>query len=118
MSLIVKIILLGLSLVLSLPASAKTQCFVYLCFNSTLQLINGILSNLKKLRRYFNDTAIVTFFRVPLSWFGVGWATVFPIDLVLYSKDLKLLSLAMSASKLVASSLESNYKLLVFFRII
>ena len=44
---IVKIILLELPIVLSLPAAAKTQCFVHLCFKSTLQLINGILSDLQ-----------------------------------------------------------------------
>ena len=41
-SLIVKVILLELASALSTPATAKTQCFVYLSFNPTLQLTNGI----------------------------------------------------------------------------
>ena len=44
-SLVVKIIVSGLSLVFLLLAAAKIQCFVDLSFNSTLQLINGILNN-------------------------------------------------------------------------
>ena len=42
MSLIVKIIALELVSSLSLPFADKTQWFVYLSFNSNLQLINGI----------------------------------------------------------------------------
>ena len=37
--------------------------------------------------------------------------TVFPNYLALNVKDLKALSLAVSASKLLASSIESNHKL-------
>ena len=48
---------------------------------------------------------LLHFFRIPLALFGAGWASVFPNNLVLYLKVLKLL-LALSASKLVASSLE------------
>ena len=65
-SLIVKIILLALLLLLisfSLPATVETQYFVHLSFNSTLQLINGISSNLQKLLKYFNGTAIATFLK-------------------------------------------------------
>ena len=40
---------------LSTPAAAKT---LHLSSNSILQLINGISSDLKKLLRYFNGTAI------------------------------------------------------------
>ena len=66
MSLIVKIKLLGLSLILSLPAAAKTQFFVHLSFNSTPKLIYDISSDLQKLLRYFNCTAIVAVFRIVL----------------------------------------------------
>ena len=61
MSLIVKTILLGLAFVLSAPAAGKTKYFVYLCFNSPLQLINGILIDLPKLLKYFNGKANVAF---------------------------------------------------------
>ena len=67
MPLIAEIILLGLALVLSLSAADKTRYFVYLSFNSVLQLINGISSDLKKLPRYFNGTKIVAFSRLPLA---------------------------------------------------
>ena len=49
---------------------------------------------------------LLHFFRIPLALFGAGWSSVFPNNLVLYLKVLKLLLLALSASKLVASSLE------------
>ena len=65
-------ILLGLSFVLSLPAADKTQYFVHLSFNSILQLINGISSDLQKLLKYFNGTAIIAFFRILLALFGAG----------------------------------------------
>ena len=48
-SLIVKIILLELASSLSAPVTDKTQYFVHLSFNSTLQLINVISSDLQKL---------------------------------------------------------------------
>ena len=57
MSLIVKIILSPL------PAADKTHYFVHLSFNSTLQLINGISSDLQKLLKYFNGTTIVAFLK-------------------------------------------------------
>ena len=68
------LLLLSLSslLTLSLPAADKTQYFVHLGFSSTLQLINGISSDLQKLLKYFNYTAIVTFFRSPSASFGAG----------------------------------------------
>ena len=47
-SLIVKIIL-ELAFGLSAPAADKAQYFVYLSFNATSQLINGILRDLQKL---------------------------------------------------------------------
>ena len=87
MSLIVKIILLELTSTLSAPAAAKTQYFVYLSFNCTLQLINCISSDLQKLLRYFNGTIIVTFCRIPSLLFGAGWATVSPDNLALSLKD-------------------------------
>ena len=108
-SLILKIILLTLAfslILLLLPAADKRQYFVHLSFNSTLQLINGILSDLQKLLKYFNGTAIVAFFRISLALFGAGWATVFANNIDLLLKDLKLLLLAISALKLVASSLD------------
>ena len=43
---------------LSIPSAEKTQYFVHLSFNSTLQLINDISSELQKLLKYFNGTAI------------------------------------------------------------
>ena len=82
-SLTMKIILLGLIFVLSLPAEEKTQHFVHLSFNSTFQWINDISSDLQKLLKYFEDTAIVAFFRILLAWFEVARATVFPNKLVL-----------------------------------
>ena len=79
MSLIVKKILSGLVSALSAPAVDTTQYLVYLRFNSTLQLINGTLNNPPKMLKYFNSTAIIAFFRIPLTWFGAGWASVFSI---------------------------------------
>ena len=54
-----------------------------------------IESIVQKLRKYFNDTALVTFFKIPFALSVI----VFSNNLVLYLKDLKLLSLAISASK-------------------
>ena len=75
----------GLALVLILPFEAKIQYFVHFIFNSTLQLISGISSDLHKLLWYFNGTAIVVFFDIPL----FQSALVFPNNLALYLKDLK-----------------------------
>ena len=100
---IVKIILLELASLLSAEAADKTQYFVHLSFNSILQLINGVSCDFQKLLKYFNGTVIVVFLKIPFA----PSATVFPNNLSLYSKDLKLLLLlAISALKLVASSLE------------
>ena len=111
-SLIVKIILLllTLSLTLSAPAADKTQYFVQLNFNSTLQLINCISRDIQKLLQYFNGIAIVAFLQIPFA----PSAAVVSNELALYSKHLKLLLLEISASKLVATSLEQNHKLPVF----
>ena len=98
-SFVVKIILLGLAFLLSAPAADKTKYFSYLSFNSTVWLINGILSDFQK---YLNCTAGFSFFRI---LFATS-ASVCSNSLVLYLNDLKLLSLVMSALKLVASSLE------------
>ena len=95
MSLIVKVTLL--EFVLSTPAADKAQYFVHLSFNCTLQLINGVSSDLQKLLKYFNGTAIIAFPKTPF----VPSETVFSNNLDLYLKDLKLSSLAMSALKLV-----------------
>ena len=74
-------VLLELTLSSLLPLATlstdKTQCYFHLSFNSTLQLINDISNGPQKLLRYFNDTAIVAFFRISLPWFGTSWATVF-----------------------------------------
>ena len=94
----VKIILLGLALSLSAPTAVRTQYFVHLSFNSTLQWINGISSNLQKILKYFNSTAMAAFFRILFA----PSVSVFPSNLVLYIKHLKLLLLAISALKLVA----------------
>ena len=48
-SLIVKIVLLGVVFVLSAPVPDKAQYFGHLRFSSTLKLINGISSELQKL---------------------------------------------------------------------
>ena len=45
--------LLELTLALSAPAADQTQYFFHLSFNSTLQLIYGILSYLQKLHKYY-----------------------------------------------------------------
>ena len=73
-SLIVKIIILSLALPLPLsaPPPDKTQWFVHLSFNYTSQLINGFSSDLQKLLKYFNGTAITAFVNIPLTAFGVG----------------------------------------------
>ena len=108
MYLIVKTILLilSLALVLSLQAVDKTQYFVHLSFNSILQLINSISSDLQEYFKYFNTTAIVAFLGIPLAWFRAGWAAMFPNNLALYLKYLKLSVLSIFLLKLVASSLE------------
>ena len=82
MSLIVKIILLELTFALSAPAADKTQYFDHLSFNFTLQLIDGISSDLQKLLKYFNGTAIVEFLKI---LFALS-ASVSSNSLVLYSK--------------------------------
>ena len=79
----------------------------------TLTLILFSLSATDKtiLLKYFNGTAIVTFFRIALATFGAFWATVFPNDLALYLKDWKLSVFAISKLKSVTLSLELNHKL-------
>ena len=74
MSSIVKMIVSSslLQVTLSVLPTDKTECFHHLSFNSTLQLINGIPSYLEKLLKYFIDTAVVAFFRIPLAAFGAG----------------------------------------------
>ena len=104
MFLIVKIIVLESASSFSTPAEAKTECFVYLSFNSALQSIYGILRDRQKMLRYFSNTAIVAFFRTEL----FICVTVLSNNLALYSKDLLALVFVVSASKLVASSSEYN----------
>ena len=101
-SLILKIILLELTFSLSAAAADKAQYFVHLRFSFMLQLVNGISNDIQKLLKYFNGTSIVAFFRIPIA----SSASVLPKNLALYLKDLKLLVLAISALKLVASSFE------------
>ena len=86
MSLIIKIILLGLESEFSVTFQAKTQYFVHLSFNSTLQLINDISTDLKKLPRYFNHIVIVEFIKVIFA----QSANLIPNDLALYLKELKV----------------------------
>ena len=81
---IVKIILLEVTSLFLPPTTDKTQWFTLLKFNLTLQLINGIWSDLRKLLRYFNDTVIVVFLKIS---FALS-ATVFPNNMALYSNDL------------------------------
>ena len=104
MSLIVKIISLSLTvpLTLSKPAAEKMQYFVHLSFTSTLKLINAISSDLQKLLKYFNDTAIVPFLKILFA----PSATVVFNNLDSYSKDLNSSVFAISTLKLFASSLE------------
>ena len=64
-SVIVKMILLGLALELSAPVANKTQYLLHLCLNSTLKLI--ISSDLQKLLKQFNGTAISAFLKIPLT---------------------------------------------------
>ena len=66
---------------------------VHLTIVSILQLTNGIQNDLEKITKYFNGTAIFAFFRIPL----VPSASVFPNNLPLYSKDLKVSLLTISA---------------------
>ena len=94
MTLTGKIILLELALPFSTATEAKTQYFINLSFNSTLQLINDILSDSQKLLKNFNGTGIVVFFRIEL----FPCVTVFPNNLVLYLEDLKSLVLTIIAS--------------------
>ena len=61
MTFIEKIILLELAFSLSAPPADKTQYFVHLSFNSTLQLLHDNSSDLQKLLKYIIGTAIVSF---------------------------------------------------------
>ena len=107
MSLIPNIISSELASAFSTLAAAEIHSLVHLSFNSILQLINGILSDLQKLLKCFNGMAIAAFFKIKL----FPLATVSPYNLVLCSKNLKALWFAISASKSVASSLELNQEL-------
>ena len=83
MSWIVKIILLGLIHVLSLAFADKTKYFVCFSFDSILKLINDISSDLQKLRKCFNSTAIVACLKNQFS----PSPNIFQNSLALYSKD-------------------------------
>ena len=80
---------LELALASSAPAEGKTQFFVHLSFNSIFQLINDISSDVKKLFRYFHDTAIVVSLKILLN----PSATLFPSNLALYFKIYKIYSI-------------------------
>ena len=92
--------MIELTSLLSLPFVDKTQYFVHLSFNSTLQLINEISSDLQKLPRYFDGTAIVVFLK---SSFGSS-APLIPNNLTLYLQPYKIIITSISALKSVASS--------------
>ena len=95
--LIVKIILLGLASVWSAPAAVNAQYFVHLIFNSILQLMTfQVISK---------NVLIAQYLLHFLDFLFAPSATVSPDNLVLYSRDLKLL-LAISALTSVAPSLE------------
>ena len=78
------------------------QYFAHLSFNSTLQLINGISSDLQKILNYW----IVEFFKNPLASFGLGWASVLPYSLASHLKDLRSSVFEILLLKPAASSLE------------
>ena len=99
------LLLLSLSLSFLLPTADKTENFVHFSFNSTLQLINCISNDLQKLLKYFNGTAIVAIFKIPLVVLA-GWATVFPNNLALHLKDLKISVFAILLLKSDTLSLE------------
>ena len=61
MPLLLKIMLLELVSGFSIQAAAKRQWFVHLEFDSNLQLINDISSDLQKLIKFFNGAAIFTY---------------------------------------------------------
>ena len=65
-------------------------------------MVNAISSDLQKLLRYFNQTAIASYFRIPFAPSVSGFSN----DLALYMKDLKLLLFGISTSKSVASCFE------------
>ena len=56
---VIEKLILELALLFSLRSTDKTQCFVHLSFDSTLQLINGISSDVQEILKYFNGIAIV-----------------------------------------------------------
>ena len=56
--------------------------------------MNGISSDLQKLLRYYNSTAIVVFLKIP---FASSAFQYFPSNLALYLKDLKLLTFTVSS---------------------
>ena len=87
MSLIVKTILLPLLLSLiafSVPRADKTQYFVHLIFNYT--------SGFRKLPNYFNGTAIVAFFRIPLAHLEQV-QQLFLNNFALYLKDFSVFNI-------------------------
>ena len=102
LSLIVKILLVQLALLLSLPVVDKAQWLVHWSLNYALQLIIGTSSDLQKLLKNFNAITIVLFLKVPFT----PLASVSQNFLPLCLKDSKSLVFAMSLLNSVASSLE------------
>ena len=100
--LIAKIILSVLASTLSLPISEKIKWFDHLSFSLVLKLINDIYSDLQKLLRYFNDAAIAVFFNIPFP----PSTSVYLNNSALCLSDLKASMFAITASKLVASTLK------------
>ena len=93
-----KKLLLGLISIIIIIAICRR---ITISFDLLLQLINGILSGLQKLLKYFDGTAIFAFFRIGPAWLEVGWASVVPNNLALYLKDLKPLVFSISLFKLI-----------------
>ena len=94
-SLIVKKLLSGLVLVFSLSSIVRTQSYAHLSFDSTLQLINAISSDLEKLLTYSNGIAIAASFKTVFS----SSTDVFFNSLALYLHFLKPLLFTTSLLK-------------------
>ena len=84
----------------------KTQYFVYLIVNSTLQLISCISNDLQKLLKHFDGRAIVSFFEIPFAVFVSVRATAFSNNLAFYFKNLKPSVFAILLLKLDVPSLK------------
>ena len=63
-------------------------------------------SDIERLLKYFNETAVIAYFRIFLALIELGWASVFSYNLSLYMKYLKSSVFAILLSKSVATALE------------